>query len=85
MLGEGVYKYVQAESLRALHFYMGVGGAERFLSSIPIERWEDANELAITHVQQFCKCEGSGCMACGLVHPTKKAPANDETPNISSQ
>ena len=68
MFGDGVYEYLRPETLRTLHFYMGVGGADRFLSNIPIEQWEDVNKMAAAHVQQFCKCEGSGCLACRLMH-----------------
>ena len=67
VLGESVYEYLRPETLRALHFYMGVGGADRFLSYIPLEQWIEADNLAAAHVQQFCKCEGNGCMACGLM------------------
>ena len=84
MLGEGVYAHVLPEILRALHFYMGVGGADRFLSAIPEEKWEEANELAVAHLRQFCKCQGVGCMACSLSltieneQDEKKITASDE-------
>ena len=72
MLGEGVYDYIRPETLRALHFYLGVGGADRFLTNISLERWSDADGLAVAHVQQFCKCLGDGCVACRLIHSISK-------------
>jgi hypothetical protein len=66
VLGEGVYKFLRPDTLRAMHFYMGVGGSDRFLTTIPIDQWNDADRLAAAHLQQFCKCEGSGCIACRL-------------------
>ena len=80
-MGEGVYEYVRPETLRVLHFYMGVGGTDRFLSDIPEERWNQANKVAIAHVHQFCKCEGDGCLACGLADTAGDKQTDETTSN----
>jgi hypothetical protein len=81
MLGDGVYEFLRPETLRALHFYMGVGGAERFLSSIPMEQWGEADKLAIAHVRQFCKCKGAGCVACKLAYSVCAKKIEEITPD----